>query len=125
MDSSKQILGRARNARSWASNTRRQWLNWQTVPVAFPALVVVISALLITAPIWGIGDPWGSDSWGHLQQATFIGQTLRQYGLLEGLRQSAWMPDWYLGTPTYVYYPPLSPFILGVLTAVLGDAFRA
>lgn len=97
----------------------------QLVPLTLPALVVVIGALLVTAPVWGAGYPWGSDSWGHLQQAAYIGKTLRQYGLFEGLRQSAWMPDWYLGTPTYVYYPPLSPLVLGLLTALLNDAFSA
>ncbi len=35
------------------------------------------------------------------------------------------MPTWYLGDPTFVYYPPLSTILLGFMTAILGDVFGA
>lgn len=54
-----------------------------------------------------------------------MGQTLRQDGLWDGIVHSAWMPDWYMGDPTRVYYPPLTVWLLGLLTAAIGDVFVA
>ncbi|NJL94576.1 MAG: hypothetical protein HC915_13055 [Anaerolineae bacterium] len=87
-------------------------------------LAVLASSLVILAPvIWLYPETAiGADTYGHLQRAHFLGENLRTYGLLEGLAQSAWMPDWYLGDPTGVYYPPLTTWLLGPLTALLGDA---
>ena len=42
-------------------------------------------------------------------------------GLIDGFTTSAWMPDWYLGDPTRVYYPPMTNWILGITTAFTGD----
>ena len=35
--------------------------------------------------------------------------------------QSAWMTEWYLGDPTRVYYPPLTVWVLGIVSAIFGD----
>ncbi len=76
-------------------------------------------------PIWQPGYPWGTDSWGHIQRAASMGRTIREHGLLTGFAQSEWMPDWYMGDPMRVYYPPLTVWILGPLTALVGDVFVA
>lgn len=88
-----------------------------------PLALVVIGVLVILYPIWQPGFPWGSDTWGHLQRAHDMGTAIRNDGLLTGFVRSAWMPDWYLGDPTRVYYPPLVLWILGPLTALVGDVF--
>ncbi len=85
----------------------------------------MIAVLVILSPVWQPGFPWGSDTWGHLQRAHQMGETIRQHGLLDGFLKSAWMPDWYLGDPTRVYYPPVVLWILGPLTALVGDVFIA
>src|SRR5262245_52466224 len=72
----------------------------------WPLLVVLIGTLIVIAPIWGAGYPWGSDVWGHLQRANYMGSSIRQNGLFAGLDSSNWMPDWYMGDPMNVYYPP-------------------
>jgi hypothetical protein len=54
-----------------------------------------------------------------------MGDALRGAGLWKGLVQGAWMPDWYMGDPTWVYYPPLTAWTLGALTAVMGNALVA
>lgn len=81
--------------------------------------------LVILLPMWGPGYPLRNDSWGHVQRAAMIGDNLRQFGLLEGINRSAWMPAWYMGTPTNVYYPPLSTWVLGLLSALVSDPFVA
>ncbi len=81
--------------------------------------------LAVILPVWQAGYPWGSDTWGHLQRAAYMGETIREYGLGEGIARSAWMPDWYMGDPTRVYYPPLATWTLGLLAAITGDVFAA
>lgn len=88
-------------------------------------LTVLIGILILLIPLWKEGYPWGSDSWGHLQRAAYMGHTIREYGIWDGLFKSAWMPDWYMGDPTQVYYPPLTMWILGLLTALVGNAVAA
>jgi uncharacterized membrane protein len=89
-------------------------------------IIVLVGTLVVIFPIWLPGYPWGSDTWGHLQTAAHVGESIRQYGLIDGLfQQSQWMSDWYMGHPVYVYYPPLSLMLLGPLTALVGDVFAA
>jgi hypothetical protein len=54
-----------------------------------------------------------------------MAEMIRAEGWLQGFLHSAWMPDWYLGDPTRVYYPPLTNWVLGLMTAGLGDVFLA
>lgn len=54
-----------------------------------------------------------------------MAEAIRQQGLVAGFVHSAWMPDWYLGDPMRVYYPPLTAWILGPLTALVNDVFIA
>ena len=48
---------------------------------------------------------------------------MREQGTFKGFTESAWMPDWYMGDPALVYYPPLTMWLLGPLTALVGDVF--
>jgi hypothetical protein len=80
---------------------------------------VIVITLLLLIPVWQSGAPWGSDSWGHLHRAAFLNRELRSGG------SGAWMPDWYLGDPAWVYYPPLAGWVLGALTLPKGDPFLA
>ncbi len=80
----------------------------------------------MVAPIWQSGYPLaGSDSWGHLHRAAYMGRLIRDQGIIDGLVHSAWMPDWYMGDPTRVYYPPLLVWVLGPLAALFDSAFTA
>lgn len=90
-------------------------------------LAVIIATLAILLPIIWINPDvaLGADTLGHLHRASFMGETIRSYGLIDGIVQSAWMPDWYMGDPTWVYYPPLTVWLLGPLTALVGDVFSA
>ncbi len=82
-----------------------------------------MGTLAVLAPVWKPGYPWGSDTWGHLQRAAFMGRLMREQGAFQGFAASAWMPDWYMGDPALVYYPPLTMWLLGPLTALFGDVF--
>jgi hypothetical protein len=88
-------------------------------------LLLIGGILLIVRPIWGAGYPWGSDTWGHLDRAQYMGDMIRLHGLADGFVKSAWMPDWYLGDPMRVYYPPLALWVLGPLTALTNNVFLA
>jgi hypothetical protein len=90
-----------------------------------PLFLLIAAVILVVYPIWQPGYPWGSDTWGHLQRALYMGNTIREQGLWEGFIHSAWMPQWYLGDPARVYYPPLALWLLGPLTALVGDVFVA
>jgi hypothetical protein len=52
-------------------------------------------------------------------------EAIRKHGLIDGFFDSAWMTDWYLGDPTRVYYPPLTTWIMGPLSALTNDVFTA
>lgn len=54
-----------------------------------------------------------------------MGDSIREKGLTDGIIQTEWMPDWYMGDPMRVYYPPLSTWVLGLLTAITGNAITA
>ena len=51
--------------------------------------------------------------------------SIESHGWLQGFFDSAWLPDWYMGDPTRVYYPPLTTWTLGLLAAAVGDVFVA
>jgi hypothetical protein len=87
--------------------------------------LTLVAASAVLAPIWREGYPWGSDTWGHLQRAAYLGDALREGGLWKGSLQGAWMPDWYMGDPTWAYYPPLTAWTFGALTAAVGDSLGA
>lgn len=81
--------------------------------------------VLVVAPVWAPGYPWGSDTWGHLHRANYMLEALQTYGWVDGFFKSAWMTDWYMGDPTRVYYPPLTIWVLGGLSGLTGDVFVA
>lgn len=54
-----------------------------------------------------------------------MADSIQELGLIEGFRSSAWMPDWYMGDPTRVYYPPVTNWMLGLTATATGDIVQA
>src|SRR5690606_20422412 len=105
---------------STESEYRHQFVVW-----AFALIFVCLAGAVVIYPVWNVGYPWGSDSWGHLHRAEHMAQIIQSEGIVQGFFNSAWMADWYMGDPTRVYYPPLTNWVLGLLTVSVGDVFVA
>src|SRR5690606_36098145 len=64
---------------STESEYRHQFVVW-----AFALIFVCLSGAVVIYPVWNVGYPWGSDSWGHLHRAEHMAQIIQSEGIVQG-----------------------------------------
>jgi uncharacterized membrane protein len=86
--------------------------------------IIVITGFLVYGRILFAGGvqsfPWGSDTLGHVSRLEFLQRSLGQGNMALQL-----FPNWYLGIQIFRYYPPLTYYLLALITLVVPSSLQA